>query len=62
MIKAGIAILVLGWVPLVVTGLLHPDSNPIGFGLLGTLGTMVGLALIGLRAIFTGFRRWSRSP
>ena len=62
MIKTGIAILVLCWVPLVVTGLLHPDSNPIGFGLLGVFGTMVSLAVIGLGAAFAGFGRRSRLP
>ena len=43
-------ILVLSWVPLLVVGLLHPDSNPIGLGLLAWAGSLVGLvvAAIGL--------------
>jgi len=56
MIKIGVAILVLSWVPLLVTGLAHPDANPIGFGLLGMLGTLVGAAVAAVGAIVAGCR------
>ena len=50
MIKIGLAIFAASWVPLLVVGLLHPDSNPVGLGLLAWVGSPGGIivAAIGL--------------
>ena len=50
MIRIGLFLLVASWVPLLVVGLLYPDSNPIGLGLLAWAGSLIGiiLAAIGL--------------
>jgi hypothetical protein len=41
-----VLIAVGGWVPLMIVVKGFPaDDNPIGLGLLGVLGTMVGIAL-----------------
>ena len=43
LIKAGLAIAVLSWLPLLVVGMLDPTANPIGAGLLAWVGTVLGL-------------------
>jgi hypothetical protein len=43
MLKAGLIILVGSWVPLFAVGLLVPNSNPVGLGLLAWGGSLVGL-------------------
>ena len=45
MIRIGLFLLVASWVPLLVVGLLHPDSNPIGLGLLAWAGSLIGLVV-----------------
>ena len=50
MIKIGLLIVVACFVPLILVGLLKPDSNPIGLGLLPWFGSLIGIivAVIGL--------------
>jgi hypothetical protein len=42
-IKIGLSVLVASWVPLCVVAFLHPNSNPIGLGLLAWAGSLVGI-------------------
>jgi hypothetical protein len=44
-IRIGLFLLVASWVPLLVVGLLHPDSNPIGLGLLAWASSLIGLVV-----------------
>jgi hypothetical protein len=53
-IKIGLLILVASWVPLLVVGILHPDSNPIGLGLLAWGGSLVGIIVVAI-----GVLRWT---
>jgi protein-S-isoprenylcysteine O-methyltransferase Ste14 len=50
MIKIGLLIVVACFVPLILVGLLNPDSNPIGLSLLPWFGSLIGIivAVIGL--------------
>lgn len=45
------AALVLCWLPLFVVGTLDPTSNPVGLGLLATLGSVFVMACAGV-AVF----------
>jgi hypothetical protein len=52
----GIAMLLMvaSYVPLLIVGMLDPDSNPIGLGLLAMLGTAIAALIFGfalLRAV-----------
>ena len=51
MIKAGLAITFLSWLPLMVIGALDPTANPIGAGLLAWVGTVLGLIVAGFGLI-----------
>ena len=53
MIRAGIAILFLSWMPLLVAGFVFGQDNPVGLGLLALAGSAVGVGLAGL-----GLVRW----
>ncbi|MCZ2153078.1 MAG: hypothetical protein LC114_04120 [Bryobacterales bacterium] len=56
--KAALALLVLGWLPLLlVIAFGDPDSNPIGLGLLAWLATALAVPLAGI-GVFRGVRRW----
>jgi hypothetical protein len=60
MIRAGLIILVLSWVPLLIVGLLDPNANPIGLGLLAWLGSLIALIIIaigGLRRLLVALKR-----
>jgi hypothetical protein len=50
LIKAGLAIAVLSWLPLLVIGTLDPTVNPVGAGLLAWAGSLLGvvIAAVGL--------------
>jgi hypothetical protein len=50
LIKAGLAIAVLSWLPLLVIGTLDPTANPVGAGLLAWAGSLLGvvIAAVGL--------------
>ena len=55
-----VILLVASFVPLIVVGLIDPDANPIGLGLLSVLGTLVAgllLAFAALRALWRLLRR-----
>ena len=56
MIRIGLLILVLSWVPLLVVGLLHPNSNPIGLGLLAWAGSLVGLVVAAIGLVLRAIR------
>jgi hypothetical protein len=45
LIKAGLAISILSWLPLLVVGALDPTANPIGLGLLAWVGNVLGIAI-----------------
>jgi hypothetical protein len=49
----GIAMLLMvaSYVPLLIVGMLDPDSNPIGLGLLAMLGTALIFGFALLRAV-----------
>ena len=60
MIKIGLLILVASWVPLLVVGMLHPDSNPIGLGLLAWTGSLVGIIVAAIGLLLWAIRSaWS---
>jgi hypothetical protein len=48
MVRAGFMLLFGAWVPLVAVGLMDPESNPIGLGLLALAGSLVGAVLIAI--------------
>ncbi len=45
------AALVLCWLPLFVVGTLDPTSNPVGLGLLATLGSVFVMACAGVAVL-----------
>lgn len=56
--KAGAIILVLGWLPLLLTiAFGDPDANPIGLGLLAWLATVIAFLLC-CAGMVRGFLRW----
>lgn len=56
--KAGAAMLVLGWLPLLLMiAFGDADANPIGLGLLAWLATMIAFVL-GCAGMVRGFQRW----
>ena len=62
-VYAALILLALTTAPLFIVGLVDPDSNPIGLGLLFVLGTPVALALLTLavlRALWLKFRPRAR--
>ena len=63
MIKIGLLILVVSWVPLLVVGLLDSSSNPVGLGLLAWGGSLIGIivAAIGLLLWAVRLARAARS-
>ena len=48
MIKAGLVILAASCVLLSVVALPHPDSNPVGLGLLAWAGSLVGIIVVSI--------------
>lgn len=50
MIRAGLVILFVSWVPLIVAGALGSD-NPIGLGLLAWGGSAVAIVVLGVGVI-----------
>jgi hypothetical protein len=61
-IGIGLFLLVASWVPLLVVGLLHPDSNPIGLGLLAWAGSLVGLILAAIGLLLRAIRLARAGP
>jgi hypothetical protein len=63
MVKIGLLILVVSWVPLLVVGMLDPSSNPVGLGLLAWGGSLIGIivAAIGLLLWAVRLARAARS-
>ena len=59
MIRIGLFLLAASRVPLLVVGVLYPDSNPIGLGLLALAGSLVGLVVTGIGLVRWGIRRFS---
>jgi len=51
MLRAGILILVLSWVPLLIAGFVLGMDNPIGLGLLAWAGTALGLLVIAIALV-----------
>jgi hypothetical protein len=56
MSRIGVLILAGAWLPLVAVSLVDPTSNPIGLGLLGTTGSLVGGVLFVLGLLGSFFR------
>jgi hypothetical protein len=56
MLKAGLVILVGSWLPLFAVGLTDPAANPIGLGLLGWAGSMVGLVMMAAGIVTAAYR------
>jgi hypothetical protein len=56
MIRIGLLILVASWVPLLVVGLLDPNSNPIGLGLLAWGGSLVGIVVAAVGLVLRAIR------
>ena len=59
MIRTGLILLIGSWIPLVTVGLMDPEANPIGLGLLAIGGSLVCMAIsaVGLLlALFRGTR------
>ena len=57
MIRIGLLIFLGSWLPLLVVGLLHPDSNPIGLGLLAWVGSLGGIIVAAIRLLLRPIRR-----
>ena len=51
MLRAGVLILVISWIPLLIAGFVFGMDNPIGFGLLAWGGSALGLLLIGIGVV-----------
>jgi hypothetical protein len=51
LIRAGLAIIVLAWLPLLAVGMLDPTANPIGPGLLAWAGSLFGLVVAAIGVI-----------
>lgn len=56
MSRIGVLILAGAWLPLVAVSLVDPTSNPIGLGLLGMAGSLVGGVLFVLGLLGSFFR------
>jgi hypothetical protein len=56
MSRIGVLILAGAWLPLVAVGLVDPTSNPIGLGLLGMAGSLIGGVLFALGLLGSFFR------
>jgi hypothetical protein len=56
MLKAGLVILVASWLPLFAVGLADPSANPVGLGLLGWGGSLVGLVVAAAGCVAAAFR------
>jgi hypothetical protein len=48
MIRAGVLILVVSWLPLIAVSIVDAGSNPIELNLLGAAGKLVGGVVLGL--------------
>ncbi len=56
MLKAGLVILVASWLPLFAVGLADPTANPVGLGLLGWGGSVIGLLVTAAGLVTATFR------
>jgi len=56
-IRIGLLIFLGSWLPLLVVGLLHPDSNPIGLCLLAWVGSLGGIIVAAIRLLLRPIRR-----
>jgi hypothetical protein len=56
-IKIGLLILAESRTPLLVVGTFHPDSNPIGLGLLAWVGSMVGIIVAAMGVLLRAIGR-----
>jgi hypothetical protein len=56
-IRIGLLIFLGSWLPLLVVGLLHLDSNPIGLGLLAWVGSLGGIIVAAIRLLLRPIRR-----
>jgi hypothetical protein len=56
-IRIGLLIFLGSWLPLLVVGLLHPESNPIGLGLLAWVGSLGGIIVAAIRLLLRPIRR-----
>lgn len=56
MLKAGLVILVASWLPLFAVGLADPTANPVGLGLLGWGGSVIGLFVTAAGLVTATFR------
>jgi hypothetical protein len=57
MVRVGLYLLFGSWLPLIAVGLLDPSSNPIGLGLLGLAGSLLGAILLPIGLLVSLFRR-----
>ena len=57
MIRIGLLIFLGSWVPLLVVGILYPDSNPIGLGLLAWAGSLGGIIVAAIGLLLRAIRR-----
>jgi len=57
MIRAGVLILVLSWVPLLFAGVVLGHDNPVGLGLLAWAGSVLGLVLLAIGLVVAVVRR-----
>jgi hypothetical protein len=48
MLRVGVLIFIISWIPLLVAGFVFGMDNPIGFGLFAWGGSALGLLLIGI--------------
>jgi len=56
MIRTGLILLIGSWIPLVAVGMMDPEANPIGLGLLAIGGSLVGMAVLAVGLLLVLFR------
>jgi hypothetical protein len=56
MIRAGMLVLVVSWLPLIAVSIVDPAANPIELNLLGAAGKLVGGVVLGLGFLDSIFR------
>jgi hypothetical protein len=56
MIRAGMLVLVVSWLPLIAVTIVDPAANPIELNLLGAAGKLVGGVVVGLGFLDSLFR------
>jgi Na+(H+)/acetate symporter ActP len=60
LVALAVVVLVAGFVPLIIVGLMDREANPIGLGLLSVLGTLVAALLLAFAALRGLWRRLRR--